>query len=88
MTPRVSVVVPAYNNAAYIVDTMESILAQDYDDFEIVVADHSSTDDTAALLKRYVDHPRVQLLNTERGGGALRNWNRVSHGSGKYRFSV
>ena len=73
-----SVVIPAYNNAAYIVATMESVLAQDFDDFEVIVADHSSTDDTAALLQRYADDPRVQLLSTESGGGALRNWNRVS----------
>jgi glycosyltransferase involved in cell wall biosynthesis len=78
LTPRVSVVIPAYNNAAYIVATMESVLAQDFDDFEVIVADHSSTDDTAALLQRYADDPRVQLLSTESGGGALRNWNRVS----------
>jgi len=78
LTPCVSVVIPAYNNAAYIVATMESVLAQDFDDFEVIVADHSSTDDTAALLQRYADDPRVQLLSTESGGGALRNWNRVS----------
>ena len=36
MTPRVSVVIPAYNNAAYIVETVESVLAQDYDDFELI----------------------------------------------------
>lgn len=78
MTPRVSVVIPAYNNAAYIVETMDSVLAQDYTDFEVIVADHSSTDDTAALLQRYAGDPRVQLLSTEAGGGALRNWNRVS----------
>ncbi len=78
MTPRVSVVIPAYNNAAYIVETVESVLAQDFDDFELIIADHSSTDATPALLQRYADHPRVQLLTTEAGGGALRNWNRVS----------
>lgn len=76
--PRVSVVIPAYNNAAYLIDTLESVLAQDYDDFEVIVADHSSTDGTAALLQRYAEHPRVRLLTTEAGGGALRNWNRVS----------
>jgi len=78
MSPRVSVVIPAYNNAAYIVETVESVLAQDYDDFELIIADHSSTDATPALLQRYADQPRVQLLTTEAGGGALRNWNRVS----------
>jgi len=76
--PRVSVVIPAFNNAAYIVETMNSVLTQDYGDFEVIVADHSSTDDTAALLQRYADDPRVRLLTTAAGGGAQRNWNRVS----------
>lgn len=76
--PRVSVVVPAYNNAAYIVETVDSILAQTYPDFELIVADHSSTDATPDLLARYAGHPRVRLLTTEAGGGAERNWNRAT----------
>lgn len=78
MPPCVSVVVPAYNNERYIVETMESILAQDYPNLEVIVADHSSTDGTAALLCRFAEDSRVTLLSTEAGGGALRNWNRVS----------
>ena len=79
MNPRVSVVVPAYNNARYLAATLDSILAQDYPDYELVVADHSSTDDTAGVLERYVSHPKVRVLSpTPRGGGALANWNRVS----------
>lgn len=78
MTPHVSVVIPAYQNAAYIEATMDSVLAQSYTDFEVVVADHSSTDATPELLRRYTDDPRVRLLNTPTGGGAERNWNRVS----------
>ena len=78
MTPRVSVVVPAFNNAEYIVETMDSVLAQDFEDLEVIVSDHSSSDYTAALLARYADHPKVRVLSTEAGGGALRNWNRVS----------
>ncbi len=78
MTPRVSIVVPAYNNGAYIARTMDSILAQTFGDFELVVADHSSTDDTWEVLQRYTGDPRVRLLTTEAGGGAPRNWSRVT----------
>jgi len=77
-TPRVSVVVPSYNNASFIEATMDSILAQTYRDFELVVADHSSTDGTWQRLQRYAADPRVRLLRTETGGGAPRNWERVT----------
>lgn len=78
MTPRVSVVVPAYNNAPFIEATVDSVLAQTYADFELVVADHSSTDSTWDRLQRYAADPRVRLLQTPAGGGAERNWNRVT----------
>lgn len=78
-TPRVSVVVPAWNSGAYLAQTIESVLAQTFTDFELVLADHSSTDDTASVIERYRDEPRVRVLEpTPAGGGALRNWNRVS----------
>jgi glycosyltransferase involved in cell wall biosynthesis len=78
MTPRVSVVIPSYNNEDYIAETMRSVLAQTFDDFEVVVADHSSTDGTWERLQQFVDDPRVRLLVTPAGGGAERNWNRVT----------
>lgn len=78
VTPRVSVVVPSYNNASFIGATMDSILAQSFEDFEVVVADHSSADGTWELLQRYAADPRVRLLRTETGGGAPANWQRVT----------
>lgn len=78
MTPRVSVVVPSFNNASFIEATMDSVLAQTFEDFELVVADHSSADGTWELLQRYSSDPRVSLLRTEAGGGAPRNWDRVT----------
>lgn len=76
--PRVSVVVPAYNNGQYIEATVRSILAQTYRDFELVVADHSSSDDTWDKLQQFAADPRVSLHRTEAGGGARRNWNAVT----------
>jgi glycosyltransferase involved in cell wall biosynthesis len=77
-TARVSVVVPSYNNARFIEATMDSILAQTFEDFELIVADHSSADGTWERLQRYRTDPRVRLLQTEAGGGAPRNWERVT----------
>jgi len=74
VTPRVSVVVPSYNNARFIQATMDSILAQSFKDFELVVADHSSSDGTWEKLQQYRTDPRVRLLRTDAGGGAPRNW--------------
>jgi len=76
--PRVSIVVPSYNNASFIEATMDSILGQTFEDFELVVADHSSSDGTWERLQRYGADRRVRLLRTEAGGGAPRNWERVT----------
>lgn len=78
MSPRVSVVVPSYNNEDYIEETIRSVLAQTFTDFELVVADHSSSDRTWELLQQFADDSRVRLLVTKSGGGAERNWNRVT----------
>lgn len=76
--PALSVVVPAYNNGRTLAETLRSILDQDVDGLELIVADHSSSDDTAEVLTRFADDARVTLLTTEAGGGAPRNWNRVT----------
>ena len=78
MRAKVSIVVPAYNNADYIEETMRSILAQSYPELEVVVSDHASTDKTWDLLQQFAGDPRVVLLQTPAGGGARANWNRVT----------
>ena len=76
--PRVSVVIPTFQNEHYVRATMESVLAQTHEDFEVVVADHSSSDRTWEILQDFTDDPRVRLLTTPIGGGAEGNWNRVT----------
>ena len=76
--PKVSIVLPSYQNQRFIQRTVESALAQTYPDFELVIADHSSTDGTWEAVQQYASDPRVRLLRTPAGGGAERNWNRVS----------
>jgi len=76
--PRVSVVVPSYKNVSFIEATMDSILGQTFEDFELLVADHSSADGTWERLQPYGADPRVRLMRTQAGGGAPRNWGRVT----------
>jgi len=76
--PQLSIVIPAYNNGDYIGATIESILSQDFTDYELVVADHSSTDNTLEVLERFASDPRLRVISTPAGGGAPRNWRRVT----------
>lgn len=86
MSPKVSIVIPAYNNVQYIEETLQSVLNQSFDDYEVVIADHSSIDGTAEVIARFADHPKVRVLPpTPTGGGAQANWNRVSQAAtGEY----
>lgn len=70
--PRVSVVMPAYNSAAFLDRTLSSVMRQTYPDFEVIVADDGSRDNTADVVARYA--PRVRYLHQpNRGVSAARN---------------
>ncbi len=66
--PLVSVIIPSYNRAEYIAETIESVLAQTYKNIETIVIDDGSTDDTKAVVARYL--PKIKYVwqeNSERG---------------------
>ena len=61
MTPTISVVLPVYNQEKYVAETLESVLAQTFQDFEVLVHDDGSTDGTAAILRRFAARdPRLR----------------------------
>lgn len=66
-TPLVSVIMPTYNYGRFIADAIGSILRQTMDDFEIIVVDDGSTDDTPAILQRMAD-PRMKVVRQENAG--------------------
>ena len=69
MEPKISVIVPAYNNARWLPATLDSILAQTYSNLEIVVVDDGSTDDTAAVLRAYAQRDaRIHPIRKANGG--------------------
>lgn len=74
MEPLVSVCIPAYNNAGYIKDTIDSILGQTYQNLELVIVDDCSTDNTYELIKSISDE-RIKLYRNEKNLGMSGNWN-------------
>jgi glycosyltransferase involved in cell wall biosynthesis len=79
--PLVSLVTPAYNQAHYLVETIDSVLAQDYPNLEYVVIDDGSTDDTAAVLARYADRVRFQRQTNQGQASTLNNGWAMCRGS-------
>ena len=72
MNPRVSVIIPTYNCAQYLPGAIESVIAQTFRDYELIVVDDGSTDETAEVIKKYGD--RIKYLYQENSGpGAAKN---------------
>ena len=65
-SPKASVIIPAYNSADYTVKTVESVLAQTYTDYELIVVDDGSTDHTREVLQEYLD--RIKYIYKDNGG--------------------
>ncbi|WP_432944319.1 glycosyltransferase [Kribbella sp. CA-253562] len=85
MTPRLSVVVPFYNVRDYIGDCLDSIARQTWTDFEAILVDDGSPDDSAAIAKEFCDRdPRFRIVAQENQGlGPARNTG-VRHAQGEY----
>lgn len=74
-SPHVSVVIPTYRGAAHLEKTIESVLAQRFTDFELLIIDDNSPDETDSIVAGYSD-PRIRYLKNPRNLGPEGNWNR------------
>ena len=82
--PRVSVCIPTYRGSATIGAAIESVLAQSLTDFELIVIDDGSPDDTRAIVEGFAD-PRLIYVRNEHNLGPQGNWNRcLELAQGKY----
>ncbi len=76
--PRISIGLPVYNGENYLVAAVESILGQDFTDFELIISDNGSNDRTEAICTRFAqDDSRVRYHRSETNRGAAWNYNRV-----------
>jgi glycosyltransferase involved in cell wall biosynthesis len=84
--PIVSVIVPNYNHARFLRQRLDSILHQTFQDFELIVLDDCSTDDSRVILSEYAGDARVWMqFNEENSGSTFKQWNKgVRLARGKY----
>jgi glycosyltransferase involved in cell wall biosynthesis len=80
----VSVVIPTYNRRALLQLTLNSVLAQTFDDFEVVVVNDGSSDDTAAMLQPLVDAGRLRVVDQPNGGPASARNRGINEALGEY----
>lgn len=83
MSALVSILIPAHNSAPWLAATLESALAQTWPDKEIIVVDDGSSDDSAAIARRYEPRGVRVLTQTNQGAAAARN-TALAHARGDY----
>jgi glycosyltransferase involved in cell wall biosynthesis len=81
--PEVSVVVPAYNAARFVASAIESVLAQTYDDYEILVVDDGSTDDTREVVNQYKS-AKIRYIAQKNAGVAVARNTGMAEGRGRW----
>lgn len=75
-SPAVSVCIPTWCGGDFLAAAIESVLAQSFADFELVVIDDASPDDTPRIVERYCDDTRVRFVRNSSNLGPQGNWNR------------
>lgn len=80
--PTVSVIIPSYNSAFYLLETLDSVLLQSYQDFEIILVDDGSTDNTKEVIQPYLKY--INYVYQENKGPAPARNTGIRGARGKY----
>jgi glycosyltransferase involved in cell wall biosynthesis len=78
MTPKVTVLMPLYNTAAYLEEAIQSILSQTYTDFEFIIINDGSTDNSKQIVEKFQDS-RIRIINNEQNIGIIATRNKGLH---------
>ena len=84
--PRLTIGLPVYNGENFLSEALDTLLAQTYTDFELIISDNASTDGTEEICRRYArSDPRIRYLRQERNIGLVPNHNfLVGQARGEY----
>jgi len=83
-TPKVTVYIPTYNYGRYIEQAIDSVLKQTMDDWELIVINDGSTDNTSEILKKYEGHPKIRIIEQQNRGLTVSNNIALRLSEGKY----
>jgi glycosyltransferase involved in cell wall biosynthesis len=83
--PKVSVLIPTYNYAHFLDETIQSVLNQTYNDYELIIVDNKSTDDTLEVVDKYLGDRRIHFYQNATNLGLSGNWNKcLEYATGEY----
>ena len=77
MNELVSIIMPSYNTANFIEETVESVIKQTYGNWELIIVDDCSTDNTDEKVQKYLSDPRIKYIKNEKNSGAAITRNRA-----------
>lgn len=77
-TPFVSVIVPNYNHARYLEQRLDTVFNQTYQNFEVIILDDKSTDNSLEVINRYKDNPHLSqiVVNEQNTGSPFKQWDK------------
>jgi len=80
-SPLVSVIIPNYNHARYLDQRIQSVLNQTYQNFEVIILDDKSTDNSLEVIAKYKDNPHVSqiVVNEQNSGSTFKQWDKGIH---------
>ncbi len=85
--PAVSIIVPNFNHGRFLPDRLESIFSQSFQDFEVILLDDSSTDNSRGIIESYSSHPKLAhiVYNERNSGSTFKQWKKgFELATGKY----
>lgn len=85
---KISVILPTYNRATYLDQAIQSALEQSSTDFELVISDNASTDDTSQIVKKHIHDKRVRYYCNKTNIGMVANWHKAIYEYSKYEYFI
>ena len=79
MSPLVSVIIPSYNHEKFLKERIDSVLNQTFQDFELIILDDLSPDNSREIIESYRAHPKVSqiIYNEKNSGSTFFQWNKA-----------